>query len=617
MHNALLHKFHIPVMGIGFTIDTPIKVARFGISSVISIVEDELIEQMRKFHCQQVGVEYFPIKTGEEDFRARRITAYLNLIHDIVQQQTEQLRKLPFKQGTEIVKYFELLPDDSPAKKIFNAMMELENGRAKVLLQKQLRTMIAAGSIDVNIMSKLDKINYAKNGEPLPTEYSDGHAALRGLAMSKLNASVIFSAGFNPRLYAYIETFSDFLPDINGIIKKKIILKVSDYRSAITQGKLLAKKGLWVSEYRIESGLNCGGHAFATDGLLLGPILEEFKNNRPSLLSELMTICNQALAAKGLKIFTAPPEIRVSVQGGIGTANENDFLLKHYQADSTGWGSPFLLVPEATDVDEKTLQQLATAEREDYYLSSASPLGIPFNNFRKSTSEVQRKARIAKGKPGSPCYKKFLSSNTEFTETPICTASRQYQELKIKQLNGKNLPTDLYKKEYNNIIEKDCLCEGLGASTLLKEGLESSHKLTAVAICPGPNLAYFSGIFSLKQMVDHIYGRINVLNSLPRPNMFVNELNLYLEYLKNESRKYMDNITIQQSRYLRTFQRNLMAGIVYYRKLTTEIMQEANAFLTEMTEELNTLEKSLWEIRIPELASSVGGFPKAVNSLCE
>ncbi len=49
-------------MGIGFTIDTPIKVARFGISSVISIVEDELIEQMRKFHCHQSAEEYVPIK---------------------------------------------------------------------------------------------------------------------------------------------------------------------------------------------------------------------------------------------------------------------------------------------------------------------------------------------------------------------------------------------------------------------------------------------------------------------------------------------------------------------------------------------------------------------------
>ena len=70
-----------------------------------------------------------------------------------------------------------------------------------------------------------------------------------------------FSAGMNPRLYGYIADFDDFYPS-RMENKKKIVLKVSDYRSAIIQGKFLAKKGLWVSEYRIESGLNCGGHVF-------------------------------------------------------------------------------------------------------------------------------------------------------------------------------------------------------------------------------------------------------------------------------------------------------------------------------------------------------------------
>ena len=56
-------------------------------------------------------------------------------------------------------------------------------------------------------------------------------------------------------------------------------MKVSDLRSAKVQGKILAKKGVWVSEYRIESGLNCGGHAFATDGILLGPILDDWRTH--------------------------------------------------------------------------------------------------------------------------------------------------------------------------------------------------------------------------------------------------------------------------------------------------------------------------------------------------
>ena len=40
------HTFHIPVMGTGFTIDTPLRVAKYGITTVISLVDDLLIEQM-------------------------------------------------------------------------------------------------------------------------------------------------------------------------------------------------------------------------------------------------------------------------------------------------------------------------------------------------------------------------------------------------------------------------------------------------------------------------------------------------------------------------------------------------------------------------------------------
>ena len=67
-----LHTFHIPVMGLAFTIDTPLKVARFGISSVVSIVEDNLVEQMRAFHCAQAGEAYVPIPTDDIDHRAKR-----------------------------------------------------------------------------------------------------------------------------------------------------------------------------------------------------------------------------------------------------------------------------------------------------------------------------------------------------------------------------------------------------------------------------------------------------------------------------------------------------------------------------------------------------------------
>ena len=109
------HLFHIPVMGTGFTIDTPLKVAKYGISSAISLVDDVLIEQMRKFHCGRLGLQYREIPHNQKDARANRITAYLNLLDEQVRTQISALRSSPFEPGNEITRYFEMLPD-SPLK---------------------------------------------------------------------------------------------------------------------------------------------------------------------------------------------------------------------------------------------------------------------------------------------------------------------------------------------------------------------------------------------------------------------------------------------------------------------------------------------------------------------
>lgn len=584
MTHSAPHSFHIPVLGLGYSIDTPVKVARFGISSVISIVDDELIEKMRCYYTLKQGKPYHAITGRDTDFRANRITGYLNLVHEIINQQMESLRAMPFGEDNDLAKYFDMLPETAALKKQFMAMNALPEGPEKQECQNKLRRSLTAGSIDVNIMVKVDKNNTDYEGNVLPAEFSDASAALRGFANSTLEAGVVLSAGYNPRVYNYIDQFADFFPDENGQFRKKIILKVSDYRSALVQGKILAKKGIWVSEFRIESGLNCGGHAFATDGLLLGPILEEFTNNREILANTLWELCCAAPTGKNLAAI-ARPAMSITVQGGIGTSNEHDMLLENYAVDATGWGSPFLLVPEATNVDENTLQQLSAAEKEDYFISEASPLGVPFHNFRKSTSEAQRKERAAKGRPGSACYKKFLVSDTETTGEPICTASREYQHIKIKQLMAQCLPADQHQQALDAITVKDCLCEGLGAATLLKTGMPLSHKLSAVTICPGPNLAYFSGIFSLSEMVSHIYGRMNLLNKLQRNHMFINELHLYIDYLK----KKIDNTTVlnsRQEKYIQTFKSNLLQGIQYYKDKMNLFKKESSQYLNNLKDEL-------------------------------
>ncbi len=49
-----LHNFHIPVMGLAYTIDSPIRVAQYGISSVISIIDDEILEKMKTFTARSL-----------------------------------------------------------------------------------------------------------------------------------------------------------------------------------------------------------------------------------------------------------------------------------------------------------------------------------------------------------------------------------------------------------------------------------------------------------------------------------------------------------------------------------------------------------------------------------
>jgi hypothetical protein len=91
-------------------------------------------------------------------------------------------------------------------------------------------------------MTKLDKNNYTKAGD-LIADGSDALAALKGYAKSELkNSSVVFSAGMNPRLYNYLEKFREFDAKGPGQFEKKIIIKVSDYRSALIQGNTWRRK---------------------------------------------------------------------------------------------------------------------------------------------------------------------------------------------------------------------------------------------------------------------------------------------------------------------------------------------------------------------------------------
>lgn len=561
-----VHTFHIPVMGTGFTIDTPVKVARFGISSVVSLVDDVLIEQMRRHLCRGSGLDYREITEEDDDPRAHRITSYLDTMDQIVETQMERLRRALFEKGSEITRYFEMLPD-SPLRGLYEKMLAITDPQERARLQDVLREKVRPGAIDVNIMTKLDRDNFRK-GKALPPIFADAMSALRGYANSRVQSSIILSAGLNRRLFSYLAEFKDFFPDGTGEFRKRIILKVADYRSALLQGKILTRQGLWVSEFRVESGLNCGGHAFDSHGSLLGPVLEEFRREKGSLTAQLRELWLRALQEMGRSAPATLPEIRVTVQGGIGTAEERSLLERQYQVDGTGWGSPFLLCPEAVNVDPVHVERILAAGEDDVHLSNSSPLGVPFWCLKTSASEDARLRRIAEGRPGSACPKGFLAFNSEFTNAPICTASRAYQRRKLQALDEGGLAPRELQDQKDEVVAKACICHDLAGGATITAGIDP-HATTAV--CCGPNTVYFERTASLQEMTDHIYGRRALPLAAHRPHMFLKEISLHLDRLRQSAADKRQDMTLAARKSASQIRGNLLEGIRHYRERVAQL----------------------------------------------
>jgi len=597
-----LHTFHIPVMGTGHSVDTPIRVAPLGISSVISLVDDLLLEKIRKYYTSKLDLPYVKIPRNAEDGRAKRITAYLNMVHEIVCKKMEEIRKQPFCKDNDKSKYFELLPEESFLRKKYEELVKMKAGNERDDLEKNLTSRMKPGSIDVNIMVTLDRTHFDKSGNPLGNEFCDAQAGLRGYANSRLESGIVCSAGFNRRLFSYMTRFKDFYRDKMGRIKKRIILKVSDFRSALVQGKFLAKKGLEVHEFRIESGLNCGGHAFASNGILLPVLLKEFKEKRKNFMSEFQPLIQKYYKKMGWNYPEAKLNDRplITVQGGIGNHGEV-CRLKEFNIDRTGWASPFLLVPEVTRVDATTRELLRQAQADDLYMSDVSPLGIPFNNVHKTGSEIWTQKRVAEGRPGSPCPKGILVTNTEFTEKPICLASREYQKTKLKEIENLDISDDEKARLCQKVVEKTCICDYLENGALITLGIVK-EKNSPQSICPGPNIEWFRKFYTLKEMVDHIYGRGSSLVPSERPHMFAKEIVLYVEYF--EKMVADSSLTPNAIKTLLEFKNNLEAGLNFCLEIADKTPCPG--------ENLNSISDCVKRERV-RLESICNGFEKKMN----
>ena len=566
----MVHKIHIPVMGICYTADTPIRVAHLGITSVISLVDDGLLEEYRMAYAERLGLDLGSPQTT----RIGRIRSYLDFVADEVERKFTRLCACRFDGGSDKDLYFLMLPLDSRLRVEYDGIFA-KTGLARIAAEAALTEKMEPGEIQANIMVGLNHEEAAFD-------------AVRGFAASKVSGALVLSAGVNLSVFEEIAKCKDFYRTGTRPPKKKIILKVSDYRSALIQGRYLAKKGLEVYEYRIESGVNCGGHAFFESKKLLLDVVREFVEKRKELFentrSMIAKFADSCVAANNAAnasasgaanipvqgILPPPSPARITAQGGL-CAPEDIAQVLSLGIDGVGVGTPFLLVPQATSVDKETRRLLASAKPEDVCISHASPLGIPFVNLQTSTAariceqKIQEyfapeseKSGGPELKPGFPCRQHYLCQNIPGFDHPVCMASREYvmhrlaeidkleqediESCKMQSHHADDGEMAVIRKKYDKLrrvtLSRECICRFLGNAgreeirekspslhyqpecVAVARGSQPARTREPITICPNPDIGYFDREYTLLEMMQHLYGTGKRLTPKDKPSAF-------------------------------------------------------------------------------------------------
>jgi hypothetical protein len=80
-------------------------------------------------------------------------------------------------------------------------------------------------------------------------------------------------------------------------------------------------------------------------------------------------------------------------------------------------------------------------------------------------------------------------------------------------------------------------------------------------------------------MIDHIYGRTDIMENKSRPHMFIAEIGLYVDYfkeqLKMDAATGLDN---KKMKYYQEFLKNMLEGIQYYRELDRVAENDRESF---------------------------------------
>jgi hypothetical protein len=99
-------------------------------------------------------------------------------------------------------------------------------------------------------------------------------------------------------------------------------------------------------------------------------------------------------------------------------------------------------------------------------------------------------------------------------------------------------------------------------------------------------------------MVDHIYGRTNIITRNDRPNFLIKEAGLYIDYLKNKIQNSEMPMNEKVKKSFTDFKNNIKSGLDYYKKLFAENRSVFDDKTKSAIERLAEAEKNLSEIAI-------------------
>jgi len=84
-----------------------------------------------------------------------------------------------------------------------------------------------------------------------------------------------------------------------------------------------------------------------------------------------------------------------------------------------------------------------------------------------------------------------------------------------------------------------------------------------------------------------------LLNKVHRPNMFINELNLYIEHYKKDIEVHARNLSDKKRKYLFKFKEQLLSGIDYYKELIPKLVGQSAEYREDMVAQLEAVERWL------------------------